>query len=93
MNEQIKLADAEIVEIRKLQEDYKTKMFQIGQLHVNRLMMEDSLKELIHNEDHLKSEWKAIQKAENDLIDKLLKKYGEGALDINSGIFVPETKK
>ena len=34
-----------------------------------------------------------LQKMENEFMDKLLQKYGEGNLDFQSGIFVPNVKK
>ena len=92
MSEQIKMNDGELAEVRMLQEKFQQKVFQIGQLTLQRKKMELSLKNVNEQEAKALDEWTGLQKMENELIDKLLKKYGEGSLDMANGVFIPEKK-
>jgi hypothetical protein len=38
----------------------------------------------------LSEEFKSLRKTENTLIETLLKKYGEGSLDLKAGTFVAD---
>ena len=92
MSEQIKMNDGDLAEVRMLQEKFQQKVFQIGQLTLQRKQMELSLKNVNEQEAKALDEWTGLQKMENELIDKLLKKYGEGSLDMANGVFIPEKK-
>ena len=92
MSEQIKMTDTELVEVRALQEKFQQRMFQLGQNTLQRLQATATLKHANEQEAKLGEEWVALQKEENQLIDKLLAKYGEGSLDLNAGTFVSEKK-
>ena len=94
MNEKIKMTDNELAEIRLLQEKFQQKMFQLGQLCLQKWDIETRTKANNEHEAKLKDEWNSLQKMENDLIEKLLNKYGEGSLDLAQGTFTKdETKK
>jgi ribosomal 50S subunit-associated protein YjgA (DUF615 family) len=92
MNEQIKLTEGEIKEIRTLQDEFQRKLYQLGQNTLQRIKLKKSLDAAIQNEDKISSDWEAIEKTENTLVEKLLHKYGEGALDLTSGTFTPDKK-
>jgi predicted transcriptional regulator len=92
MSETIKMTDTELVEVRALQEKFQQKMFQLGQNTLQRLQATSTLKVANEQETKLGDEWVALQKEENQLIDKLLAKYGEGSLDLNAGTFIAEKK-
>jgi len=90
--ENIKMTDNEITEIKTLQSQFQQKIFQLGQLYLKKLQTESVVKSLHDEELKLGTEWKGLQKKESELIDTLLNKYGEGSLDLNNGIFVSEKK-
>ena len=92
MPEPIKMTDAELTEVRKLQEQYQQKLAQFGLLYVDKMQVEEAVKGVVERENKLQEEWAALKKAENLLIDKFLKAYGEGSLDIQNGVFIPEVK-
>jgi hypothetical protein len=92
MPEPIKMTDAELTEVRKLQEQYQQKLAQFGLLYVDKMQVEEAVKGVVERENKLQEEWAALKKAENLLIDKFLKSYGEGSLDIQKGVFIPEIK-
>ncbi len=90
--ENIKMTDDEIAEIKILQDKFQKKIFQLGQLYLKKLQTESVVKSLNEEELKLGNEWKILQKTESELIDKLLNKYGEGSLDLSNGIFISEKK-
>ena len=101
MSEKIKMTDEEITEIRKLQEKFQQNIFQLGQNTIQKIQAEDVLKNVkIQAEDLLKNtteqeiklaeSWLSLQKEENKITEKLLAKYGEGSLDLQSGTFISE---
>lgn len=91
MNEnQKKLTDGEISDIRKIQESFQNKIYQFGQLYLQKVQAENALKFVTEQEAKLKDEWKEIQKIENEEVDKLLTKYGQGAIDLKEGIFISD---
>lgn len=92
MNQPIKMTDTEIAEVKMIQEKFQQKIFQLGQLSLQKIQIEESTKNINHQELRLKDEWNSLQKMEQELMDNFLKKYGEGSLNITNGTFVPENK-
>ena len=90
MSEKIKMTDGELAEVKMLQEKFQQKMFQLGQWALQKWDAEARIKANTEQETKLKDEWNSLQKMENELIEKLLSKYGEGNLDLANGIFVSE---
>jgi hypothetical protein len=43
--------------------------------------------EFVEKEKQLKAEWQKLQKSEQDLIDKIIQKYGEVKLNMTDGTF------
>lgn len=92
MSETIKMTDSEVAEIRMLQTKFQEKKFFFGQLYLEKRQIEDALKKVAEAEAKANNEWDNLLKMENDLINGLLKKYGEGQLDLNAGTFITEKK-
>lgn len=84
MADTIKMTDGELAEVRMLQDKFQQKIFELGRLYLQKLQIESTSRNIVEQE------WVPLQKMENELMDKLLKKYGEGALDLNAGAFIPE---
>ena len=74
MNQPIKMTDTEIAEIRMIQEKFQQKIFQLGQLALQKIQIEESTKNINQQESKLKDEWNALQKMEQELMDNFLKK-------------------
>jgi predicted transcriptional regulator len=90
MSEKIKMTDSELAEVKMLQEKFQQKMFQLGQWALQKMDAEERTKSVNQLEIKLQEEWKSLQKMENELIEKLLNKYGEGSLDLAAGTFISE---
>jgi hypothetical protein len=90
MSEKIKMTDGELAEVRMLQEKFQQKIFQLGRLYLQKMNTEATMKSINEQETKMRDEWNNLQKMENELIDKLLQKYGEGSLNLQEGTFVSE---
>jgi hypothetical protein len=92
MSETIKMTEEELGEVRAIQAKFQTKIVEFGSLYLEKMQIESTIKAIAQRETDLQEGWLAAQKLENALIDKLLKKYGEGALDMTAGTFVSDKK-
>lgn len=92
MSEKIKMTDSELAEVRMLQEKFQQKHYQFGQWFLQKMDVEMRTKTINEQEIKLRNEWNDLQKMENELIEKLLNKYGEGSLDMAEGVFTSEKK-
>ena len=91
MKENIKISESELSEVKLLQNKFQERIFQFGNLYLEKMQIEAAVKSITDKEVELQEEWKNLQKMENDLISKILTKYGEGSLDLKAGVFIPET--
>ena len=86
MNEVTKISDAELAEIKMLQGKFQEMIIKFGNLGIEKMELDRMVSEFVAKEKSLKEEWINLQKLEQDLMDKVVKKYGEGNLNISDGI-------
>jgi DNA repair ATPase RecN len=83
----IKFTDSEMKQIN----DFKTKFSEItaklGEVEVETILVEKQMESLKKYKDGLKTDYIKLRESEVKLANELKKKYGEGELDINTGIF------
>ena len=91
MSEKIKITDAELKSIRDIQSGFQQTKDQFGNLYIEKMAIEAAIKAVAEKENQLQSEWISFQKQENDIIESILKTYGEGSLDVKEGYFIKET--
>ena len=61
----------------------------MGQVHVQRLLLNQQIEELHNKQSALEQEYIQIQGREKQLVDALNQKYGPGQLDPETGVFTP----
>jgi len=93
MSEQVKMTEGELTEVRTLQDKYQQNIFQLGQNVLRRLEAEEAVRSTEEGEGKLYEEFKKLRQTENTLIESLLKKYGEGSLDLKAGVFTADNPK
>lgn len=86
---QIKLPDNEIAEIKMLQSKFQESIYKLGSLQIEKMELDRLVTEFIDKEKKLKEEWTSLQKLEQSLLDKIVKTYGEGNLNMSDGTFAP----
>ena len=89
MAEPIKFSEEEMKKLGGLQQSYREKMEKFGQVKVQRLLVEQQLTSLDSAEQQVEVEYKDVQESERKLVEELNTKYGQGTLDVETGIFTP----
>ena len=89
MADDIKFTEEEMKSLRDLQDSYTKKQAELGQVSVQRILLNQQLDDLNKRESDLQSKYVEIQQQEQDLVKKLNEKYGTGQLDPESGVFTP----
>jgi len=89
----VKFSEDEMKQISELQQTYVNLQNVLGQLGVNRIRMEQQLDDLNSSEEQLKVQFIETQQKERDFVQSINKKYGDGNLDLSSGVFTPKKTK
>ena len=84
-----KFSQEEMDKIKEIQSSYVGVQQAFGQLEVNRIRLEQQLDSTQQASSELREKFSEVQKDEQDFIKKLNEKYGDGALDLESGTFKP----
>jgi hypothetical protein len=92
MGELVKITTEELHEFNSLKEDIQKNIFEFGELYLEKMELDNLYKGLSEKETKLRNKTQEFKKRENELMDKILTKYGEGKLDIKNGIFTPSGK-
>ena len=89
MADDIKFTEEEMKSLGDLQDSYTKKQAELGQVSVQRILLNQQLDNLDQRQSHLEKEYVQVQQQEQDLVKKLNEKYGAGQLDPESGVFTP----
>lgn len=93
MEEQvIKFTDVEMQSIAQLQSKYQQKIFELGQIELSKVDLTQQLEDNVKQREQLFEEWKKLQTEENNLLQQLSQKYGDGTLSLKDGTFKPIKK-
>jgi len=86
---EIKFSEEELKSLQELQTNYQEKQSILGQLAVQRILLDQQSNALDNRMKDVQMEYEAVQQSERDLVAKLNEKYGPGQLDPTTGIFTP----
>lgn len=85
----IKITDEEMAEIRSIQTNVQKKIFEFGNLTIERIALKKAILEQEEKEKVAEEELGQLQKMERDLLGRLSKRYGDGQLNMENGTFTP----
>ena len=88
-SKEMKFTDEELQSLQSLQTSYQEKQAQLGQIAVQKILLNQQVEAIENRQTELESEYEAVQQSERDLVQKLNEKYGPGQLDPQSGVFTP----
>jgi len=88
-----KFTEQEMQSIGQLQAQYQQKIFELGQLELAKLELEQEQVNWQNSRKQVLEDWKKIQNDENNLLQQLSQKYGDGVLSLKDGTFKPAPKK
>ena len=89
MAEEIKFTEEEMTTLRSLQQTYAGVQNALGQFCVEKIRLNQQLTGLDSAEENLTTQFEETQGKERDFVQEISKKYGDGNLDITSGVFTP----
>tara|TARA_B100000745_G_C20025678_1_gene348927 strand:- start:95 stop:403 length:309 start_codon:yes stop_codon:yes gene_type:complete len=90
-SKELKFTDDELQSLQGLQTSYQEKQSTLGQLSVQRLLLNQQLDALETRTVEVETEYQTVQQEEQDIVKTLNDKYGPGQLDPTTGVFTPST--
>ena len=75
-------SEEELKEIKDLRMSLNTLTFQLGQVYIEKMKIEEQ-------ENIFKNQLKDLEKNEISIAKKLTSKYGKGSIDTETGTFIP----
>ena len=89
MSDDKKFTEEELKSLRDLQDSYTKKQAELGQVSVQRILLNQQMDTLDERQAQLESEYTQVKQQEQDLVKKLNEKYGPGQLNPETGVFTP----
>lgn len=89
MANETKFSEDELKQINEVADTYSALQTELGNLGVQKILVEDRATTIENRESSIRDEWKKNQVKEQDLVKILSDKYGAGTLDPKTGNFVP----
>ena len=88
-SDEIKFSEEELQGLQSLQSGYQEKQTLLGQLAVQRILLDQQSDALEARVTEVEQEYEGVQQQERDLVEKLNVKYGPGSLNPDTGVFTP----
>ena len=86
MPEEVKFTEEELKQVQNFQNQYLSVQNQFGQLKLAQIRLDNQ-------EVDLENALKQVQDNETKFLDEITKKYGQGTLNPETGVFVPTENK
>ena len=86
MPEEVKFTEEELNQVQNIQVSYQNVQNQFGQLKLAQIRLDEQ-------EVDLEEALKQIQSEEKKFLEGITKKYGDGALNPETGVFTPSENK
>ena len=86
-----KLQKTEVDKIKEIQTKYLQIQQGTGQIRVSLIKLNQQKEILLKAEDEMSSQFIETQNQEKEFVQTLQEKYGEGTLDIEKGLFIPNS--
>ena len=83
------LTESELNALRELREKYALSTTQFGQLKIEKRLISKELERLDRLEEEFESQYDAIIETEVALVKQIEETYGQGNVDLETGIFTP----
>ena len=93
MTEETKFTEEEVKQIKNIQDNYAKIQSEFGQIGLSKIRLNQQFDEIDTFELKLSDEFKQVQETEKNLLEKITKKYGDGSLDPETGVFTPNKSK
>ena len=92
MSEEVKFTEEELNELKDIQQTYINIQVKLGQVGMSRIKLEQQLSSIDDTEISLREDFNKTTKEEQEFLDKVRKKYGDGELNPETGVFIKKVK-
>lgn len=82
-----KIEDKELQSIHELKTKIQDKIYHFGMLYLERMELDNKSKFLQEQEQTYQKEWLELRKNEETILTDITKKYGEGDLNLTTGVY------
>ena len=89
MSEEVKFTEEELTQVQNIQKSYSNVQNQFGQISVAQVRLEEQEHSLAKEHENLVKSLKKIQSDEQKFLNEITKKYGQGSLNPETGVFTP----
>jgi len=86
---QIQFTEDELKSLSDLRVNYNNLTLSFGALEVSRMQTEQRLSSMDEERARLEEAYNEALESERKLVEDLTEKYGQGSLDIQTGVFTP----
>ena len=87
--QEIKMTEEELQKIQDLRTQYASITAQLGQLKIEQMFVNRQLSRLKELEAQFEADYMANQTAEEVFAKQINEKYGDGDINLDSGVFTP----
>tara|TARA_Y100000310_G_C20305685_1_gene633842 strand:- start:54 stop:329 length:276 start_codon:yes stop_codon:yes gene_type:complete len=87
MAEKVKFTKDELKEVQNIQNQYLGVQNNFGQVSIARMRLQAQINSLNETEAKLGGDFGELQKKEQEFLNKVTEKYGQGTLDPQTGVF------
>ena len=87
MAEEVKFSEEELKTIKSIQDSYFEVQTDFGKLSLAKIKVEQQLEELDSVDKNLNKKFTGVQEKEQKFLEGITKKYGEGSLNPETGVF------
>ena len=88
-----KFTEEELTKLREIQDEYIKIQSQFGQLKMAEIRHQNQATSLENEEEKIRKTLKDVQDNEQKFLDEITKKYGQGSLNPETGVFTPTENK
>ena len=89
MPEESKFSEEELKQVQEIQKEYSNIQNQLGRIQIIKIRLDEQYQSLGEQEMENKKSFGAIQDKEKKFLEEITKKYGEGSLNPDTGVFIP----
>ncbi len=93
MPEEVKFTEEELKQVQTIQSLYSDVTSKLGQISVAQIRLEEQEHSLAKEYENLVESLKKVQSDEQKFLDDITKKYGQGSLNPETGVFTPTKNK
>jgi hypothetical protein len=87
---EIKLSESELTQIKELQDSYLSSTAKFGQLKIEQVLLQKQQDNLLALETELVNEYLKLQEKEDKLNEEIAAKYGNGTINLETGLFTAD---